>query len=987
MASRLSSGGTIDRAHAVTFRFNGKPVQGFRGDTVASALIANNINLTARSFKYHRPRGIIGSGIEEPATFVETLGQSASANQPATTLLIEEGLDVRSVNCWPSPGFDLMSINRIFSRMLPAAFYYKTFKWPNWHWYEPAIRKAAGLASAPEKANSSDHYETRHAHCDVLIIGAGPAGLSAARESARSGVSVILVDSGRQAGGSLHASLQQIEGRGALEWVDEVSLELSQNPQVIHLQNTTAWAYRENNLVIVNQKHPEGTDLRARTWRVRAKRVIVASGAIERSMVFANNDLPGVMLCSAVSCYINQYAVVPASTDPAGKGVVVYTNNNSAGETVAHLLACSVSICAIVDTRSAIESGDYPEELAGKIYSAHQVVRAHGNRRIKAVTIMAINGGRQIRLDCDLLVMSGGWSPTVHLFSQARGSLQYDAQVAAFVPRNSLQKVVCAGGAAGVFTTVGARQSGIETAKAELKSLGHVIGSNTDDLPSGDVQTSYAIEPLWHSAGLNPGDKAFVDIQNDVTLADVQLAIREGYSSVEHVKRYTTAGMGMDQGRVGNVNVIGAIAMETGLAFEDIGTTTFRAPYSPIEFGALAGAREGAVVLPYRHTPATSWHQEAGACMYESGARWRRPGYYPLPDETFEDTVNREARAVRTGVGVYDGSPLGKFDIKGPDALRFVNYLYTNSFDKLGLNSGRYGIMLSDDGLILDDGVCFNLGPDHFLVTTSTGHADAVNRHMEYVLQVEKPDWKVMLTTLTSQWCNATICGPDARKVLEALDTDINTDAEAFPFMTLREGQVSGIPARVCRVSFTGELSYEINVAPRHMLKLWSDIMTAGQAYGITPVGSEANHVLRVEKGFLSLGHEADGTTDPFDLGFSWIMSKAKPDHIGKQAVELRRRAGRHRRELVGLLTVDPDEMIPEGAPLTPNGEAVPSEGLVTACVWSVANERSVALALLLNGRERMGEKVTVRIKDKTISAVVTQPCFYDPDGERLKNQ
>jgi sarcosine oxidase subunit alpha len=464
----------------------------------------------------------------------------------------------------------------------------------------------------------------------------------------------------------------------------------------------------------------------------------------------------------------------------------------------------------------------------------------------------------------------------------------------------------------------------------------------------------------------------------------VQLAIREGFGAVEHVKRYTTAGMGIDQGKTGNLNVVGAIANATGATPVEIGTTTFRSPYVPVEFGVITGIREESVYLPYRHTPLTAWHQARGACIYEAGARWRRPGYYPLPGESFQQTVNRESLAVREGVGVYDGAPLGKFEIKGRDAARFLDLLYTNRFDNLQTGRGRYGIMLSDDGMIMDDGVSFKLAEHHYFMSTSTGNADRINQHMEFFLQTHRPEWQVHITTVTTQWANATLCGPRARELAQLLAPRADLSNEALPFMAMLETEVAGIPARVCRVSFTGELSFEINVWPRHFATLWERIMAAGETFGITPIGSEANHVLRVEKGFLSLGHEVDGTADPYDLGLGWIMSD-KPDYLGKRAVQIRRAGGEPRRELVGLLVEDPARLVEESAPITPEGRREASEGFVSACVWSVVQKRSIALALLLDGRRRIGETVYIRMQDEVVRAEVTRPCFHDPDGKRLR--
>lgn len=970
VGNRLATGGRIDRSKPLHFTFNGKPYTGFQGDTLASALLANGVRLTARSFKYHRPRGIVGAGVEEPSTLVELMGEDASGNRPATTVPLTEGLAAKAVNCWPSLEFDLGAVNQLASRFIPAGFYYKTFKWPNWHLYERPIRKAAGLAAAPSEPPAKGHYETRYGHCDVLIAGAGPAGLMAALTAARAGLRVMIADEGTEPGGSLLSRRLTIGGADAMEWVDATVAELGALPNVTHLQNATVWGYREHNYLMVTERAPDNSSLLERTWRVRAGHVITATGAIERGLVFGNNDRPGVMLASAVQSYVNRYGVAP------GKRAVIFTNNNSAYTVAADLAAAGVEVRAIVDSRESV-----PDEARAlvpgiEIMAGKCVTEAQGARHLRSVAVAAKTGGSARILSCDLLAMSGGWNPTVHLWSQSRSSLRYDEALASFLPDAPAQAVSATGAANGALTLQDALRSGAEAAA-------RITGSDPKDIPNAP-DLPYAIEPLWQVE--TSRGKAFLDLQNDVTVDDIHLALREGYSNVEHVKRYTTGGMGFDQGKTGNINIIGTVALAQGLAMDEIGTTTFRAPYTPVSFGAIGGLREGTVALPYRHTPITEWNLAQGAFMYEAGARWRRPGYFPRDGEGLQEATNRECRAVRFGVGVYDGSPLGTFELKGRDVGRFLDYLYSNVMSSLKPGHGRYGLMLSDDGLIMDDGVCFRLDEHRWIVSTSTGHADAINGHMEEMLQTRFPGWNVFITTVTSQWNNATICGPKAREVMAALGTDIDLAPEAFPFMSFRDGAVAGLPARVVRVSFTGELSFEVNVAPRHMRALWAKVMEAGAPFGILPVGSEASHVLRVEKGFLSLGHEVDGTVDAYDLGMGWAMSKKKPDYLGERAVAIRREAGGPRRELVGVIP-EPDRQIPEGAPLTPGGRKEKTEGFVTACVWSVVHERWVGLALLEGGHARHGETAHVRLKGGEVIPVrVTPPCHYDPDGDKLRS-
>ena len=977
---RLAEGGLIDRSQKVSFQFNGKNFQGYAGDTLASALLANGVSLTARSFKYHRPRGIVGAGFEEPSSLVELIGDEQSGNQPITRVVIRAGLKAKSVNCWPSPEFDVMGINQFFAKLMPAGFYYKTFMWPGWRLFEPSIRRAAGLAAAPDKVLHRGHYEVRNGHCDILVVGAGPAGLMAALCAARNGARVMIADDGLKAGGSLLNQATQIDGKAALEWVSAATRELDNLDNVTRLSNATVWAYRESNLLMITERSPKQDSIFQRSWRIRAGQVVIATGAIERSLVFAHNDRPGVMMASAVQTYINRYAVKP------GNRAVIFTNNSSAYQVAADIAAAGIEVVAIVDSRTRID--ERLHELVGdiEILSGHVIEQTHGHKRVSSVTVRNLAGKQQRKLGCDLVCISGGWNPAVHMFSQSRGQLDYDSELATFVPGKAAQKCVCVGSAAGKFTLAEVFADTTKKIRALLGALNIPIRVETDTVSIRD-EADYAIEPLWHvDCATSLANKCFIDIQNDVTLADVHLAIREGFGAVEHVKRYTTAGMGIDQGKTGNLNVIGAIANVMGLTPQEVGTTTFRSPYVPIEFGALAGIREDSVFLPYRHTPITRWNKDNGAFMYEAGARWRRPGYYPVAGESFQQTVNRESLAVRNAVAVYDGAPLGKFEIKGADALQFIEMMYTNSFANLETGMGRYGIMLTEDGRIFDDGVTFKLAENHYFMSTSTGHADAVNQHMEYFLQTQRPDWQVKITTLTTQWANATICGPRAREVMQALQTDIDLSPDQFPFMAMRDARVAGIDARICRVSFTGELSFEINVRSRHALALWESIMHSGRDFDITAIGSEANHVLRVEKGFLSLGHEADGTTDPYDLGMAWIMSKQKQDYIGKRALEIRRSADKPRRELVGLLTDEPDRLVDENATITPGGLKQPSEGFVTACVWSVSRNRSIALALLQDGRNRIGGKAYIRMKDDVIVAEITAPCFHDAEGHRLRS-
>ena len=974
--NRLESGGRIDRSKSLSFSFNGKLYYGFEGDTLASAMLANGLHVIARSFKYHRPRGIIGSGAEDPASLIELLGEEASGNNLCTNIQLKEGLKAKSINCWPSVNFDVGAVAQYFAKIIPAGFYYKTFKWPTWHLFEPFIRMAAGLASAPKEPPKKGHFEARNAHTDFLIIGAGPAGLLATLMAARSGAKVFLVDQNTEAGGSLLSLNLNINRGPAMEWVESAVTEIANMSNVTHLQDSTAWAYREHNLVIVNEREVENVSIIERSWRIRAKNVIIATGAIERSLVFPNNDRPGVMLASAVLTFVNRYAVKP------GNNLVLFTNNDSVYGYIEDLKTAGINILAIVDSRENVASAVLASAQNVRIISNSIIKNVNGYKKVNSVIVQSLGDKQLETISCDFLAHSGGWNPTVHLHSQSRGTVKFNEKIASFVPDHSIQNSINIGACNGTFT--------LNEIFNETKSLLSGVLSNSKPLVYEDKlecsKQSYSIEALWSIDLSKEKNKAFFDIQNDVTHDDIQLALREGYSNIEHVKRYTTGGMGFDQGKTGNVNVIGTIAKEQGVGLDDVGTTTFRSPFTPVSFGSINGVREGSVVLPFRHTPITKWNIKNGAFMYEAGARWRRPGYFPIEGDSFQEAVNRECQTVRTGVGVYDGSPLGKFELKGKNVGEFLDLIYTNIISSLEPGNGRYGLMLTDDGLIFDDGVAFRIDKHRWFISTSSGHSDAVNQHMLKILAFEHPEWDVKITNITNQWNNATICGPLARKLLKKLGTDIDCENDSFPFMAFREGSIAGIPARIIRVSFTGELSFEINVSPRNMLTLWEKIMEEGTDFGILPVGSEASHVLRVEKGFLSLGHEIDGTVDPYDLGMDWLMSKKKMDYIGKRSVHLRRSLGKIRRELVGLLPNNPNDAIPEGAPITPHGKKIATEGFTTACVWSVVNKRWVGLALLDNGHARHGEEAYVRIKDKIIKAKITKPVFHDADGKLLRS-
>ena len=968
---RLPDGGAIDRSRPLGFAFNGRRHTGFAGDSLAAALLANGVHLVGRSFKYHRPRGILSAGTEEPNALVQLeSGRRGLPNLKATRVELYDGLAARSVNCRPGPRFDLAAVNDLAHRLIPAGFYYKTFMWPHrgWHVYERMIRRMAGLGRAPDGPDP-DRYERMNAHCEVLVVGAGPAGLAAAEAAGRSGARVILADEDGRLGGSLLDAADS--GR-----LGEATAALAAMDNVRILTRTTVTGYFDHNFLIALERVTDHLGPQApahlprqRLWRIRAGRVVLATGALERPLVFANNDRPGVMLAGAARAYVNRYAVLP------GRRAVVVTDNDGAYDAALDLHRRGVGIAAIVDLRRDGEPPAAALQAGLEILRGHAVVDTRGRHRVREALIAPLgDDGALARperaLPCDLIAMSGGWSPAVHLFSQSGGRLRYDEAARAFLPDASPQAVRCAGAAGGATDT--------ETCVAQGRAAG--AGEPEDRSPAGapPPATGLRAVPARNRAG---EARRFVDFQNDVTASDIALAAREGYESVEHLKRYTTLGMGTDQGKTGNVAGLAILARSLGVPIPEVGTTTFRPPYDPLTFGAIAGRDVGDLADPVRRTPIHGWHAENGA-VFEDVGQWKRPFYYPRGGETKQEAVNRECLAVRQAAGIMDASTLGKIVVSGADAREFLNRVYTNAWDRLEVGRCRYGLMLGEDGMVLDDGVTACLAPDRFLMTTTTGNAARVFAWLEEWLQTEWPELRVYLTSVTDQFATVALAGPESRAILAALAEDIDLDADAFPFMAWRDGRVAGLPARVFRISYTGELSYEIGVPASRAVELW----TALVAHGATPFGTEAMHVLRAEKGFLMIGQETDGTVTPLDLGMQWILSRKK-DFIGRRSLARPAMLDPMRKRLVGLETEDPATVLPEGAQILGEPPSAPPEtmiGHVTSSYWSAALGRSIALALVRGGRDREPGTVHVPLDGRTVRATIRDPGIYDPEGERL---
>jgi sarcosine oxidase subunit alpha len=992
---RLEGGGRIDRRRPLGFTYDGARYEGYAGDTLASALLANGVHLVGRSFKYHRPRGIFATGPEEPNALAQLgTGAHTEPNARATQVELYEGLVAASQNCWPSVRFDLWALNNALGPLFPAGFYYKTFMWPQSWWqrvYERLIRRAAGLGRAPSEPDP-DRYEHRHAHCDVLVVGAGPAGLMAALAAGRSGARVILADEQAELGGAL---LNEPVDHPGAAWLRGVAAELAACPELRVLTRSTAFGYYDHNFLGLLERaaehRPPGAapDLpRQRLWKVRARQVVLATGALERPLVFADNDRPGIMLASAVRTYVNQYAV------RLGQRAVVFTNNDSAYRTALDLLRAGVGV-SVVDLRASPQGGlPAAARAAGiSILAGHTLTGTKGRHRVASVQVRRLNdAGDRVAdavdtLPCDLVCVSGGWNPTIHLQSQSRAAPRYDDERALFLPGDARQPERSAGACNGAFSLRACLEQGAHAGREAAAAAG--FAAELPELPQLEEPEERPARTLWLVPSGRPAQrgKMFVDLQNDVTVGDIRLALREGYRSIEHVKRYTTTGMGTDQGKTANVNALGIVSETTGQPIVEIGVTTFRPPYTPVTFGAVVGRNCGAMFDPVRRTPMHAWHEAHGA-VFEDVGQWKRPWYYPRTGENMAAAVAREVRAARAAIGILDASTLGKIDLQGPDAAELLDRVYTNAWSQLPIGRCRYGLMLGKDGMVFDDGVTTRLGERHYLMSTTSGGAARVLAWLEEWLQTEWPELKVYCTSATEQWATIAVSGPDSRRLIAELAPDIDVGPEAFPHMSMREGRVRGAPARVFRISFTGELGFEIQVPARFGLAIWEACIEAGAKYRIAPYGTEAMHVLRAEKGYIIAGQDTDGTVAPYDLGMDWIVSRKKPDFIGKRSLARADMQRPGRKQLVGLLPELASELLEEGAQIVADPhETIPMTmiGHVTSSYMSPNLGRTFALALVKDGRARLGEKLYVPMLDRTIAVTVTEPVFVDKEGERLR--
>ena len=994
---RTSASKFIDQTTRVSFKFDGKTYFGFKGDTLASALLANNVHLVGRSFKYHRPRGIMTSGSEEPNAIVQ-INKNSSVTEPnvrATEVEIYDGLEASSQNCWPSVNFDIGGINNFLSPLLPAGFYYKTFMWPAsfWEKYEYFIRKSAGLGQSPTEPDP-DIYDHNYVHCDVLVIGGGISGVMAAKISAENNFKTLLLEERPNLGGTTIYQKNdyfKINDQYSSDWLEK-EIEQIKNLKNLEIKTrTSVAAYHGYNYLLARENLTDHLPLekkqnliRQRLLKIRAKKVITATGSIERPLIFDNNDRPGIMLSSAIKKYADFYGVA------CGKENVLFTNNDTAYETAISLNNKGIKINAIIDIREQNKS-DLTNEInkAGiKIYNSYTVIDTKGYKKINKITIMKLSkDGKtvtdsKIDINCDCLGVSGGWTPAVHLFTQSGGKLKFDDNDNIFIPNKYPSDQLSIGSCNGNLEL----DDIISNINVSLKNFLKIDKTNFENLKINSSKSN-SKRNIW----LLPSNKtvsktkAFVDFQNDATAKDIKLALREGFRSIEHVKRYTTTGMGTDQGKLGNMNALGIISDTSNVKMSDLGTTTFRPPYTPLTFGTIVGRNVGEFFDAFRKTPMHDWHVQHKA-KFENVGQWKRAWYYPKGNENMHDAVQRESKAAREGAGILDASTLGKIDIQGSDASEFLNRVYTNAWSKLAVGKCRYGLMLNEDGMVYDDGVTTRLSENHYIMTTTTGGAANVLGKLEDYLQTEWPELDVYLTSVTDHYATASVCGPNSKKIISKIIPNLDLSDENFPHMSFKNAKIGNIKCRVMRISFTGEQSYEINIQANYGKSLWEKCMDAGNEFNITPYGTETMHLLRAEKGFIIVGQDTDATLTPIDLQMDWIVSKKKYDFIGKRSLYRSDTIRDDRKQLVGILTDDPNEVLEEGAQIVADTSKKPVEmlGHITSSYFSPNLNKSIALGVVKGGKNMMGQKLFIPMKDKIINVKVADPVFLDKENKRL---
>jgi heterotetrameric sarcosine oxidase alpha subunit len=993
---RLDKVGLINRDKKISFKFNGKNYSGYEGDTLASALIANGIHLVGRSFKYHRPRGFFGAGVDEPYALVQLYrNNEAEPNVKATEQELFEGLEAKSINCWPSVNFDIGAINNFLKIFLPAGFYYKTFMWPKSFWYkiyEPFIRKAAGFGVISTK-HDKERYEHKYEFCDLLVTGSGPAGLASAYAAAKNGAKVILAEDKPRFGGSLLTSEVSIGNQSGKEWAENILVELQKMPNVKVKNRSQVFGYYDHNMLVMSERisdHlPKSNKYipRQRLWYIRAKEVVISSGSIERPLVFGNNDTPGVMLSSAAKEYLKVYGVL------IGKKPIVFTNNDSGYETAIEFKKNGVDPL-VLDTREDLDSEIIKEakNLNIKIKFSHVVIAAKGYKKVKSAEISKISKDKKDlgiieSIDCDCICVSGYWTPTIHLASQSGNKTKFSKEIDAFIPGLSKQNETTIGSANGIFTL----EETLKTSFDAGHQLSQKVTSNKNkvSIPSV-IETKTTKHDKFWCVPLPKGKnyKRFLDFQNDVAVTDIELAIREGYRSIEHVKRYTTLGMATDQGKTSNLNGLQLVSNLENKIVPEVGHTTFRPPYTPVTIGAIVGREIGKHSKPTRKSPMHNWHEKNNAVFVDAGV-WLRPRYYKQGNETLFQASKREAANVRKNVGVCDVTTLGKIDIKGPGSAEFLNRVYTNSWLKLPVGKARYGVMLREDGIVMDDGTTTRISENHYHMTTTTAQAANVLSHLEYYLQLVWPELNVNVVSTTEQWAGAAIAGPKSREVLQKLFPNTDVSNEGLPFMGYLEAELFGVHARIFRISFSGELAYEVNVESDNGNFMWEKIIEMGKEFKMQPYGTEALSTLRIEMGHVA-GSELDGRTIPYDNSLEGLVSKKK-DFIGKRSLNRSAFIAEDRQKVVGVVPLDKKTSIPEGSYLVKDAKAKlpnPKLGHVSASCWSVEYDNPFSLAILQNGKNMIGKKLFALspVKNKSIAVEIVSSHYVDPKGIRVRS-
>ena len=987
----------IDQTNRISFKFDGKTYYGYKGDTLASALLSNGVHLVGRSFKYHRPRGIVSCGSEEPNAICQ-INSGTNLTEPnvrATEIELYEGLNADSQNCWPSVNFDIGGINNFISPFIPAGFYYKTFMWPKSFWkniYEPLIRKSAGLGKSPTKSDP-EIYDHKNIHCDILVIGGGISGIISAKLSAKNNFNTVLIDDKNTLGGSTITQDSEnfkINDKISKSWLTKEIEDLKKLDNLTIKTRTSVAAFHSYNYLLARENltdhlpnNQKNNSIRQRLWKIRAKRVIIASGAIERPLVFNNNDRPGIFLANSINKYLNFYGVA------CGLNNFIFTNNDSSYETAISLFEKGLKV-RIIDIRKKATSKIVKdaEKKGIKIYWNSTITNIFGYRKINSIEIMNLSDdgsnviGNKTKISCDCLGISGGWTPMVHMHTQSGGKLDFRESDQVFLPKDGYPNQISVGSCNGDFEID-------EIIKNTNNKVKNYLNINNNDYDNLKVTCSKELEKrnIWLLPNYIPQGKtkSFIDLQNDSTAKDIKLALREGFRSIEHVKRYTTTGMATDQGKLSNMHALGIIAETAGVKMGSLGTTTFRPPFTPLTFGAIVGRNVGKFFDTTRKTPMHDWHVENKA-VFENVGQWKRPWFYPKENEDMKKAVQRESKAARDSAGILDASTLGKIDIQGTDASEFLNRVYTNAWSKLAIGKCRYGLMLNEDGMVYDDGVTTRLGENHYLMTTTTGGAANVLTKLEDYLQTEWPELDVYLTSVTDHYATASICGPNSKKILIKLFSDLKFDDENFPHMSFKKGYLNNVECRIMRISFTGEHSYEININSKYGKSLWEKCIEAGKEFNITPYGTETMHLLRAEKGFIIVGQDTDGTMTPVDLQMDWIVSKKKYDFIGKRSLYRSDTIREDRKQLVGLLTDDPNEILEEGAQIVADMKKKPIDmlGHVTSSYYSPNLKKSIALAVIKGGKNMKGKKLIIPMENKNISVTVSDFIFLDKENKRL---